>query len=151
MKEMLTRAAYISPEKDRQTFTITKCKNKCVTCTHLVETSEVIINQQKFQLKYNFSCDSKNLIYMYVIICECKLNFYIGECLSLKQRDLLHRSNINWERNRVLKVSKHIFQCSGGKFTIYPFYKMKNDCEIQRKAKEKYFIEKFQPNLNGDI
>ena len=44
--------------------------------------------------------------------------------------------------------SKHFDECGRGKFTIFPFYKMKNHDENFCRAKEDYFIELIKPSLN---
>ena len=150
LKEIVTHASYENGETKLNRSGIKRCGKNCVTCGHLQETTEVKFNEhdKPFHLKYNFSCNSRNLIYL--IVCKCKVHTYIGECQILKQRVLLHRSNINCERNRILKVSKHIYECSKGEFSIYPFYKMQSDNELERKLKEKYFIDKYRPSLNSE-
>ena len=146
IKQLLTTAAF--SERNLAECGIKRCKDNCVTCQYLVETTEVIFKEcyESFKLKYSFNCNSKNVIYL--IKCKC-LKIYIGECISLKQRLFLHKSNIKNERNRVLPVSKHIYNCSGGEFKLFPFYKMNTDDENARKAKEAFFINKYKPELNG--
>ena len=144
IKEIVTRAAF---NDKHDIYGIKRCKANCVTCQHLVETGEIKFNNREtFKLKSNFSCNSKYVIYL--IKCECQLS-YIGECIDLKKRLFLHRSNVKNERNRILPVSKHIYSCSGGKFSLYPFYQMNSENEIDRKAKEAYFINKYKPELNN--
>lgn len=148
IKQIVCRAAY--SDNTHNIYRISKCKQKCVTCSHLEEVSEVQFNNNEptFKIRYNFTCTSKNLIYL--IKCICGLT-YIGECANLKQRTLLHRSNINCEQNRVLQVSKHLFSCSNGEFKLYPFFKCKTQTEIERKRKELHFIHKYKPQLNSEI
>ena len=75
IKELVTRAAYYNSNTDTTKCSIKKCGKKCVTCSHLVETSEVKFktSDEPFMLKHNFSCNSRNLIYL--IVCECMDHF----------------------------------------------------------------------------
>ena len=41
---------------------------------------------------------------------------------QLNHRVALHKSNINIPQNRILFVSKHIFECRNGNFHIMPLY-----------------------------
>ena len=148
LKALLCCSKYLENKLD-YTYKITRCKSQCVTCTHIVETSEVKFRNSNvtFKLKNNFSCNSKFVIYL--IVCGCGLE-YIGECQNLKQRTRLHRSNLKCERNRVLNVSKHLYNCGDGTFKLYPFYQMPNSSDHDRRVKERYFINKYKPQLNGD-
>ena len=147
IKRLVTRAVF-KGTSTAEVYSTRKCKANCITCQYLVESSEVKFNNsdKPFQIRHNFTCNSKNLIYL--IVCSCGLT-YIGECVSLKQRLFLHRSNLKNEHNRILPVSKHIFDCSGGRFKLYPFYKMQTENEQERKSKEAYFIRKYKPELNN--
>ena len=58
----------------------------------------------------------------------------------------LRRSNIKIEENRKLNVSKHLYQCSRGKFKIIPIYQINDYTLLQ--IKEKKFRDKFKPKLN---
>ena len=51
---------------------------------------------------------------------------------------------------RQMPLSKHLNECSNKepKFSIFPFYKLKNDDVSARLAKERYFIKIFSPKLN---
>ena len=48
-------------------------------------------------------------------------------------------------------ISGHIATCSDKdpKYFMFPFYKMNCDSILARKEKEKYFINKFKPELNS--
>ena len=74
---------------------------------------------------------------------------YIGQTgTQLKQRLNTHSEQIKHENLRVLKVSKHLYQCGRGNFKALPFYKMRTDNRFEREQKELYFINKFKPLLN---
>ena len=51
----------------------------------------------------------------------------------------------------MIPVSGHIATCSDKdpKYFMFPFYKMNCDSILARKEKEKYFINKFKPELNS--
>ena len=57
----------------------------------------------------------------------------------------LHRSNIKLPQNRILFVSKHIYECSKGQFHIMPLYQTDNYSNIQIKE---HLIDKYKPLLN---
>ena len=65
---------------------------------------------------------------------------YIGSTQALNIRTSFHRSNIKIEENKKLNVSKHLYQCSRGKFKIIPIY--------QTNDYNENFIDKFKPKLN---
>ena len=94
------------------------------------------------------TCVSKNLIYKMTCL-GCNLS-YIGETGDeLKNRTTGHRSGII--NNNQLEVDMHIHSCTRHlltKFKIIPFYKVKNDNILLRRAKESYFIALFKPELN---
>ena len=147
LKSLLCSSMYL---ENVETCSISKCKSQCVTCSHLVEATSIKFKNSDnvFVLKSNFTCNSKNVIYL--IVCSCGLE-YIGECQNLKQRTRLHRSNLKCERNRVLNVSKHLFACCKNAFRLYPFYQMKTESDHARKVKEREFINKYRPQLNSDL
>ena len=129
---------------------ISKCKSNCVTCNHMIETSTINFKNRTdpFYIKFDFTCTTRNLIYL--LVCTCGLE-YIGQTnLMLKQRIVLHRSQCRDPKYRFLKVSKHLHECGNDNFTVYPFYKMHEENETARVAKEQFFIRKFRPQLNSD-
>ena len=125
----------------------TKCKNKrCKICDMIIEYKSYTFKnpETKFKINKNLSCNSKKVVY--IIECnECK-EIYIGSTQALNTRASLHKSNIKIEENRKLNVSKHIYQCSRGKFNIMPIYQ-NNDYTLLQ-IKERTFIDKVKPKLN---
>ena len=147
IKQMISRAAFTL---NSTTNGIKKCKRpKCVTCSHFEEVSEIIFknSDQTFKMKREFTCSSKNVIYLLKCVCGAE---YIGETNDIKKRTTLHRSNGKHDKYAILKVSKHLLSCSQGKFHMYPFYKMTTENIDQRKTKESYFIKKYKPELNSE-
>ena len=81
---------------------------------------------------------------VYIIECnECK-EIYKGSTQALNTRTSLHKSNIKIE-NRKLNISKHLYQCSRGKFKIMPIHQ--TDYTLLQ-IKERNFIDKFKPKLD---
>ena len=120
---------------------INKCKNKrCKICDIVIEGKYYTFKNRetKFKINKNLSCNSKNA----VCIIECK-EIYIGSTQALNIRTSLHKSNIKIEENRKLDVSKHLYQCSRGKFKIMPIYQ-NNDYTLLP-IKVRHFIDKFKP------
>ena len=119
-------------------------------CKDIQETNTVHFPETNgtFHIRSNMTCVSKNLIYKMTCL-GCNLS-YIGETGDeLKNRTTGHRSGII--NNNQLEVDMHIHSCTRHlltKFKIIPFYKVKNDNILLRRAKESYFIALFKPELN---
>ena len=147
LKRILTKAQFSS---EKINYSTNKCNSACQTCRLYLKQSDHHIFKEtgtRFNLRYNFTCTSKNLIY--VLICSVCYGEYIGQTSTqLKQRLNTHIEQINHDNLRMLKVSNHIYNCSKGKFQIFPFYKLKSDNKYEREQKELYFIKKFKPALN---
>ena len=131
-------------------YKVSKCKATCITCRlYLKEGDHHTFKESNtiFTVKYNFTCTSKNLIY--VLICEECMSEYIGQTgTQLKKRVNTHVEQIKHDHLRSLNVSSHIHQCSRGRFKIFPFFKIHTDNKYDREHKESYFIQKFKPALN---
>ena len=143
LKRILTSSKF----GENTTRGVTKCNNKrCKICDIIMEGKSYTFKnlEIKFKINKNWSCHSKNVVYI-IESRECK-EIYIGSTQALNTRISLHRSNIKIEENRKLNVSKHLYQCSRGKFKIMPIYQT-NDYTLLL-IKEKYFIDKFKPKLN---
>lgn len=96
----------------------------------------------------NMTCKSENLIYC--IKCNGCSEIYIGQTgNALVERVRIHRQHIRQPQYRKIPLSKHLDECGGGFFKIFPFYKLNIKCEIKREIKEKHFIAKFKSRLNA--
>ena len=148
LKKQLTRAMF--SENPVQDYTVTKClKGNCGTCQHLIEADKYAFKcGVSFKIKIDISCDVKNVIY--AIICRGCNKEYVGETNNLRKRITVHKQQIRDPSIRILKVSKHIDECSSQdpKFSVFPFYKMNSDDGTFRKKKELYFIKLLKPELN---
>lgn len=79
---------------------------------------------------------------------ECRKN-YIGQTgTKLSDRVRVHKQQIRDPSVRYTPCSKHFDICGRGQFEIFPFYKVREESDQLRLAKEQYFINKFKPNLN---
>ena len=58
-----------------------------------------------------------------------------------------HNQHIRHEELRMIPLSGHLASCSDNdsKYFMFPFYKLSSDSILERKEKEKYFINKFKP------
>ena len=148
MKSLLTRAKFTSEMGVNRVY---KCSSKCVSCKNIKEGDEHLFKsvQQRFRVKSNFTCTTKNIIY--VIICgnpECREEYIGQSSLEIRFRISVHKQQVKDKELRKLYVSKHIFECGKGQFEIFPFYKMYSNNEMERIKKEEYFINKYKPTLN---
>ena len=126
---------------------VTKCNNKrCKICDIIIEgkSSPFKDPKTKFKINKDFSCNSKNVVY--IIECSKCKEIYIGSTQALNTRISLHRNNIKITENRKLSVSKHLYECSHGELKIMSIYQTNDYTLLQ--IKEKKFIDKFKPNLN---
>ena len=138
LKQLLTSAKL---NKENDNFYVKKCGKSCITCEYLTEGKSVTFTStnKEFMIKHNFTCHTKNLIY--VITCaNCKKQ-YIGETGNeLRTRMNIHRQQIRQAHLTQLLVSKHIFECGNSNFNVFPFYKLNTNNAIERQVKENYFI-----------
>ena len=148
LKKLLTKANF--SDKQQQKFEVTKCReSRCRLCKHIKEESTFNFKGENFTVNADMSCTVKNVIY--VIECRGCGEYYIGETNNLRKRATLHNQHIRHENLRMIPVSGHIATCSDKdpKYFMFPFYKMNCDSILARKEKEKYFINKFKPELNS--
>lgn len=153
LKQMLVKSRYTSDNPNSPSPMVKKCgRSNCGTCEYLLEGSSVVFkNGFQFNIKYNMTCATSNLIY--VLICNGCGEQYIGETgRTLRNRVALHKNQINTQKYRHLKVSKHVHNCARQhteKFKIFPFYKVNDKDTIWRRNKEDYFVKLFKPHLNS--
>ena len=91
-------------------------------------------------------------MFLYVLVCNGCKEFYIGQTGDkLRNRRTVHDQQIRDPSTRQLPLSAHLDTCSNTnpKFSIFPFYKFKTNDVSARLIKENYFINIFNPSLNG--
>lgn len=75
---------------------------------------------------------------------------YIGQTgTKLADRVRVHKQQIRDPSVRNTPCSGHFDICGKGMFYIFPFYKVKENNEQLRKAKENHFVKLFKPKLNS--
>ena len=144
LKRILTRARFTSENSK----SVKKCgDSRCGTCSYLEEGGEKILKcGKKLTPNYSMTCKSENVIYC--MTCPTCHENYIGQTGKLNARVRVHKQQIRDPSIRNTPCSEHFANCGNGNFKIFPFYKMHNDCEISRIAKEDHFIKLFNPKLN---
>lgn len=147
LKGLLCRAAFASGQ---QTFTVSKCGKNCETCKLIEDNNSTSITTtgKIFHVKCNMNCNTKNVIYL--ITCKGCKGQYVGETGNeLKTRMTVHRQQIRDRKTRKLAVSEHIATCGGGKFSVFPLYKLRSEDTVERRIKEEQFITMLKPVLNA--
>ena len=75
---------------------------------------------------------------------------YIGQTgTKLADRVRVHKQQIRDPSVRNTPCSGHFDICGKGMFYIFPFYKVKENNEQLRNAKENHFVKLFKPKLNS--
>ena len=152
IKHMLCTFKYKS-KGNNQIFQVNKCAvTKCKVCPVIIEDQVYKFkNGQSFFIKDNMSCTSENLLY--VLRCNNCKEEYIGQTSdTLRHRMTVHRQHITHQHYRVLYVSNHIASCGDNvSYSVFPFYKFRNNDNLYRNYMEKHFILKFKPLLNRAI
>ena len=149
LKKLLTRAKF-EPEEEAKIGAYPCNTQRCKCCPEIETTQEVDFHKvnESFAIRNYFTCKSKNLIYK--LTCLGCNEYYIGQTGDyLNNRMTGHRYGI--KNDCALGVDRHIFQCASNlthKYTIIPFYKVRENNRFVREAHEKFFIEKFEPSLN---
>lgn len=150
LKKLLTSAKLPSTNT---TPMVKKCgRPNCGTCPHLIEGSTYNFHSgHTFVVKNDFSCASKNLIY--VIRCTGCHKDYVGQSsLTLRQRMTVHRQQLRDPTTRQIPLSGHLDLCAlnkSPKFLVFPLYLCSaNTTDQTRIHKENLFIHKYKPQLN---
>ena len=118
-------------------------------CDNLAEGHSFNFKGKIIYVKETMSCDAKNAIY--VLQCNGCKEYYIGQTGDkLRSRRTVHAQKMRDPSTRQLPLSEHIDICcrSEPKFAMFPFFKMHSESISARLAKEKHFINCFDPKLN---
>ncbi|XP_056012120.1 uncharacterized protein LOC130052095 [Ostrea edulis] len=143
LKKLLTRANF-SLNKVKY---VKKCGDpRCGTCEYIEEGDSITFKSGKIlKVNANLNCKSENLIYC--ATCPTCGENYIGQTNKLNARVRVHKQQVKDPSVRNTPCSEHFAECGGGKFKVFPFFKMWTENEITRKAQEDYFIKLFNPSL----
>ncbi len=151
LKSLLTRARFSDNSSlVSKHHTVSKCCDpRCGTCDVILEGSQYTLkdSQKTLTVNENMTCKSQYLIY--VIKCLGCHSDYIGSTKNLRHRVSLHKSQIKCEHNRNCPVSQHLADCSGGRFKIFPFLKIKTANDTFMRETEMKLIKKYSPALNS--
>ena len=129
---------------------VKKCLKGCVFCQFIHEgTSVKLSNGIIVKTNANFTCTSRNLIYI-IIASKCHA-FYVGETGDqINNRFTVHR-NQGKEGGFFVpcKVDEHLRICDENKYKVFPFHRPKRNDFVLRRALEIKYIKLFKPALNG--
>lgn len=148
LKRLLTKAKFDFNHKKSE-CTVSKCNdNRCGTCVSILSGHDITLKSgTTLYTNADMNCKSTNLIYC--IKCPGCEEIYIGQTRnSVSERMRVHRQQIRDPSVRQIPLSEHLEICGGGRFFVFPFYKMQCSSDILRDIKEKSFISKFNPILN---
>ena len=149
LEKLLCNSHFSSQENKHKA---SNCGKHCFCCDYIREgESYKFLNFEKeFLLKYTFTCESTNLIY--VVICDGCKEEYIGQTGGqLKDRLRIYRQHIRQPEYQQIKVEGHLRNCGKGYFKIFPFFKVKEKNKLLRESYENHFIQRFKPSLNSRV
>ena len=129
---------------------VRKCSDKrCGTCKYIIEADQINLNNNTLKFNESMNCASKNIIY--ALVCQGCSEFYIGETgNTLRERTRVHKQQITDIKYRNLYVSKHVHECGENNFKIIPIHSLNtNSTTLQRRSKEKFYIDTLKPKLNA--
>ena len=127
-----------------------RCGKMCTACPYIKEGRNIKINQKEtWKINKNVNCETPNIVYL--IECQKCKERYIGESKRpLKYRLADHRgyvSNLHTD-----KATGAHFNLPGhdlSHLTITIIEKQKNENDIYRKERERYFINKYNTYYKG--
>ena len=107
---------------------------------------------KQFFLKAKMTCDSRNLIYLF--ICPKCSEEYIGETgigdSKIRDKVEICRKDIRQQpENGKFKVEKHLRTCGKKNFTIFLFLQLRSNGTYHRWEYEDYFKKKYKTKLNS--
>ena len=153
IKDNIIRAKVAMPQDARPTRKnpgMKKCGKWCTACPYVKEGKTIKIdNKQTWKINKNVSCETENIVYL--IECQKCKKRYIGESKrSLKSRLADHRGYVH--RDYLDTATGAHFNTPGHDLShlqITIIEKQKNNNDIYRKERERYFINKFNSYYKG--
>ena len=160
LKTHLFRPRFESKPQDSNPGSVTACRNvpnrkptrgqPCRCCDAINECSSFQFSANEiFELRWHFTCDSMNLLY--VLTCSGCDAYYIGQTeRTVRERCGDYRRAVSDEKYHTQGVHRHIAQCGKGRFQITPFFKIKSNDRGHTTilTYESQFIKKYKPALN---
>ena len=143
-----TKGSVLPCKKDTNR-TITRGR-PCMCCDHVQEctTFQFKNSNEPFELRYHFTCDSRNLLY--ALTCQGCGENYIGKTeRELRNRCTDYRTAIQ-SKKFTQGVHEHISKCGNGQFVITPFLKIHDGSRDSQTilSYETLFIQRYRPRLN---
>ena len=143
-----TKGSVLPCKKDTNR-TITRGR-PCKCCDHVQEctTFQFKNSNEPFELRYHFTCDSRNLLY--ALTCQGCGENYIGKTeRELRNRCTDYRTAIQ-SKKFTQGVHEHISKCGNGQFVITPFLKIHDGSRDSQTilSYETLFIQRYRPRLN---
>ena len=134
LKRILSEAEFSS---ENVTPTVSKCNEpRCGKCELIITGSSLELKCGKvWTIKSSMNYKSKDIIYI-IICCKCK-DSYVGQTQNLRNRVSLHKEQINHEQYGHLPVSKHLANCSKGKFKIMPIFQLEITIRYKENVKKR--------------
>ena len=105
-------------------------------------------SNEPFELRYHFTCDTRNVIY--ALTCQGCGDNYIGKTeREVRDRCGEYRNAI--EKKRFTQgVHQHLAECGGGFLVMTPFFKIHDSHRDSQTilSYETLFIKRYKPKLN---
>ena len=121
-----------------------KCCDSMQECTTLTFKG----SNEPFQLRYHFTCDTRNVVY--ALTCQGCGDNYIGKTeREVRERCGEYRNAV--ERKRFTQgVHQHLAECGGGAIVMTPFFKIHDSHRDSQTilSYETLFIKRYKPRLN---
>ena len=158
MKSLLFRPRFES-NKTSPTGSVMPCKKdlnrkktrgrpcKCCDLLRECETFCFEGSQTPFELRCNFTCDTRNVLYL-VTCLKCGLD-YVGKT-EREVRERCGEYRLAIENKKFTQgVHKHIYECGGG-FVMTTFLKIHDSSRDSQTilSYESLFIKRYKPKLN---
>ena len=154
LKDKIIRAKVADPPNlrpKRQTNGMKRCGKMCSACPYIKEGKDIdkFKGTEKWKINKPVNCETRNIVYL-IECLKCNKR-YIGESKrALKDRLADHRGYVSNEYTNIVTGShfnQPVHALSHLSITIIE--KQKNENEIYRKEREKYFIDKFNTHYKG--
>ena len=128
-----------------------RCGKTCSACPYIKEGKAIdkFKGTEKWKINKPVNCETRNIVYL--IECLKCSKRYIGESKrALKDRLADHRGYVSNEYTNIV-MGSHFNQPGHAlsHLSITIIEKQKNENEIYRKEREKYFIDKFNTHYKG--
>ena len=137
----------LPPIKDQHPGSFKCERKKCIICEkHVTEgqSFQSCQTQEQFQLRDNFTCDTRNIIYL-ISCTKCHGAEYVGQTQnSLRERFYLHRSHIGKNKGTPLTMHFNKHGHSLEDMKCMAIEKVLGESQEQRLRRESFWITKLK-------